>query len=78
MADTTSVLKDALALDERGRAEVAAALVASLDAPAEDPAVVEAAWAVEIERRAERALTHPEESEDWVTVRQRLLGGRRG
>jgi putative addiction module component (TIGR02574 family) len=43
------VLQEALALSADERAELAAALIASLDGPADPDA--EAAWAAEIERR---------------------------
>ena len=47
------LLREAMALPVRERADLAAELLASLDdAAAEDPAEVEAAWAAEIERRA--------------------------
>jgi len=49
------VLRDALTLPLDERANVAAELLASLDAEAaEHPADVEAAWAAEIEHRAAR------------------------
>ena len=38
-------------LSEPERADLALALIESLDGPAEDPAVVEEAWRLEIERR---------------------------
>lgn len=50
---TQDVLREALALPDRERADIAAQLIASLDVP-EDPATIEAEWAAEIERRAER------------------------
>jgi hypothetical protein len=53
------VLREALALPLDERADVAAELLASLDAAAaEYPADVEAAWGAEIERRAPRSCVH--------------------
>ncbi len=60
----------ALPLDER--ADVAAALLASLDdAEAEHPADVEAAWAAEIERRARRVMAGESAGIPWEDVRRR-------
>ncbi len=66
----TSVLADALRLDERARAELAAELLASLEGPAEADA--EAAWEAEIDRRiaAIEAGTIP--LEPWEQVRRRI------
>jgi hypothetical protein len=51
------LLRGALGLPIDQRAGVAAELLASLDADArENPADVEAAWAVEIEQRARRVM----------------------
>jgi putative addiction module component (TIGR02574 family) len=66
------VLREALALPLDERAGVAAELLASLDAAAaERPAEVEAAWAVEIERRARRALADQPGGVPWDEVRRR-------
>ena len=66
----TSVLADALRLDEDARAELAAELLSSLDGPADSDA--EHAWDVEIERRiaAIEAGTIP--MEPWEDVRRRI------
>ena len=48
-SSATDILKQALELKEEERAELASLLIESLDEPAEGG--VEAAWAVEIERR---------------------------
>jgi putative addiction module component (TIGR02574 family) len=67
------LLKDALALPDRDRAQIAARLLESLDAVSdEDPDEVEALWAAEIERRCDvldagTAKTHP-----WTDVRREL------
>jgi hypothetical protein len=61
------VLDEALQLDLAERAEVAAELLASLDGePDED---VEAAWAAEIERRAERARSGEDGGKTWAEAR---------
>jgi hypothetical protein len=53
---------------------VAAELLASLDqAPPDDPAEVEAAWAREIERRARRVMAGESTGEPWEDVRARAL-----
>jgi putative addiction module component (TIGR02574 family) len=66
----TSVLADALRLDEEARAELAAELLASLDGPPDPDAA--SAWDVEIERRiaAIEAGTIP--LEPWEQVRRRI------
>ena len=66
------VLREALTLPVDERADVAAELLASLDeAAAEDPAVVEAAWAAEIETRARRVLAGETAGTPWEDVRRR-------
>ena len=66
------VLREALTLPLEERADVAAELLASLDdAEAEDPAVVEAAWTAEIEKRARRALAGETAGTPWEDVRRR-------
>ena len=68
------VLQDALALPLEERADVAAELLASLDdAPPEDQAQVEAAWAHEIERRARRVMSGESAGESWDDVRARVV-----
>ena len=66
------LLRDALALPEAERADIAAELIASLDGPADDPTDVESAWAVEIERRARRVLRGDSAGEAWSEVRRRI------
>ncbi len=71
--EVEAVLREALALPDTDRADVAAELLASLDPPAEDePATVRALWCEELERRATRVLSREAIGEDWPTVRQRL------
>ena len=65
------LLREALALPVDERADVAAELLASLDDGSEDPAEVEAAWAVEIERRARRVLAGGAAGASWQDVRTR-------
>jgi Putative addiction module component len=65
--------REALALPESERADLAAELLVSLEAPTdEDMSVIRSSWAVEIERRARRVLAGEAASQDWTTVRQRL------
>ncbi len=71
--EVEAVLREALALPDRDRADLAAELLASLDPPAaDDPATVQAFWREELERRAKRVLSREASGEDWPTVRQRL------
>lgn len=72
-----TVLREALALSHGDRAQVAADLIASLDDPHEDPSVVEAAWADEVERRARQVLADPGAGEPWEAVRERVAGNLR-
>jgi hypothetical protein len=68
-----ALLREALALPEGDRADVAAELLASLDMPAsDDPATVRSLWAQELERRARRMLSGKAVGEEWSGVRQRL------
>ncbi len=59
------VFQQALTLAPADRAELAAQLLASLDAAEAD---VESAWAAEIERRAADARQNPDDDEDWRLV----------
>jgi putative addiction module component (TIGR02574 family) len=68
------VLQEALKLSQQERADVAAELLASLEDLDQSPEEeVEAAWAVEIERRARRVLAGESSGSDWNEVRARLL-----
>lgn len=67
--DAQKVLEAALTLPERDRAQLAAELLASLDAVESE---VEAAWAAEIVRRAADARENPDDDEDWRTVLERI------
>jgi len=69
-----TLLREALTLSPDERADVAAELLASLDDEAtEDPAAVRAAWAAEIERRAQRVLSGESAGEPWKDVRNRIV-----
>jgi putative addiction module component (TIGR02574 family) len=63
------LLHDAMDLPLSERAALVADLLASLDGEESD---VEAAWALEIERRAREALASPEDDIAWETVRAEL------
>jgi putative addiction module component len=66
------LLREALTLPIAERADVAAELLASLDATDTDnPAEVEAAWVSEIERRARRVMAGESARIPWSDVRQR-------
>jgi Putative addiction module component len=68
--DAQKLLMSALELDLAERAELAAELLASLDGAPDDDAA--AAWATEIERRAERARTGADLGRAWPEVRARI------
>lgn len=69
-----TLLREALTLSPDERADVAAELLASLDdLAAEDPAAVQAAWAAEIERRAQRVLSGESAGEPWEDARKRIV-----
>jgi Putative addiction module component len=65
--------RDALALSDVERAQLAAELLVSLEPAADDdPTVVLSLWGTEIERRARRVLAGASEGQDWKIVRQRV------
>ena len=66
------LLTDALKLALPERAELAAELLASLDGAPDFDA--EAAWSVEIDRRAERARSGADAGKAWTDVRDRIQG----
>ena len=71
------LLAQAALLDERERAELASELLAGLDGPEDEDA--RAAWAKEIERRAQLAISGESEGLDWKSVRdeaQRRIAGK--
>ena len=65
-----AVLADALRLDERARAELAAELLASLDGSADPDA--EGAWNREIERRVSLIESGAAVSESWDEAKRRI------
>ena len=67
---TDEILNNAMRLSTTDRAELAAALLASLDGEPDD--AVEAAWAAEIQRRAERVRSGEAKGRPWSEVRERL------
>ena len=71
-----ALFDEAMKLPPEKRAELASALIRSLDGePDED---VEATWAREIERRVKAVEDGSAELEDWETVRARTLARLRG
>ena len=65
-----ALLADALQLDVKSRADLAAELLASLDGP-DDPGA-EAAWSEEIERRVAAIQAGTEPLESWDELKQRI------
>ena len=65
-----AVLGETMQLTPKQRARIAAELLASIDGQADRGA--ETAWAVEIERRAKRALAGKSVGTDWGVVRERI------
>ena len=65
-----SVLADALRLDAKARAELAAELLASLDGPADPDAGI--AWDREIKRRVDALEAGTEKLESWESVKRRI------
>ena len=66
------LLREVLALPPNERADVAAELLASLEERTDNLDEVQAAWAVEIERRARRVLEGESAGEPWEVVRDRV------
>ena len=65
-----ALLADALQLDVKTRADLAAELLASLDGPADADA--ERAWAAEIERRTTGLEAGTEQVESWDDTKRRI------
>jgi len=65
------LLREALTLSVEQRADVAAELLASLHDAEPEIADVEAAWAIEIEKRARRVLAGKSQGIPWEDVRRR-------
>jgi putative addiction module component (TIGR02574 family) len=70
MADTTTLLEQALTLPEHERAKIAARLLESLDEGIQTD--VDAAWAAEIERRCAAVDAGELQTSDWKEVRARI------
>jgi len=66
----SSVLAEALRLDDEARAELAAELLASLDGPIDPDA--SQAWDAEIERRIEAIESGQIALEPWDAVKRRI------
>ena len=67
---TDDILNNAMRLSTTERADLAAALLASLDGEPED--AVEAAWAAKIQRRVELVPSDEAKGRPWSEVRERL------
>jgi len=70
------LLREALSLPDDERAGLAAELLASLDEAGDDPDVVEAEWAAEIQRRVDAVEAGEVSAKSWESVRERLLAKR--
>jgi putative addiction module component (TIGR02574 family) len=75
-ASRDDILRQALALPERDRADLIRALIDSLDTEADEG--VEEAWRLEIERRAQELDSGAVESIPWEVVKARLSRAPRG
>jgi len=73
-SDAVTVLREALALPDSDRADIAAELLASLPEPPSTLDVDSDEWAQEIERRARDVLSGETATEDWDAVEERILG----
>ena len=68
--ESRELLQQALRLPVQERAKLAVELIASVDGEAD--ANAEAAWAKEIERRAENVLSGRSSGEPWEDVKARI------
>ena len=75
-ASRDDILRKALTLPERERADLIGALIDSLDADVEEG--VEDAWRDELERRAHELESGAVQSIPWGTVKARLARAPRG
>lgn len=75
-ASRDDILRNALALPERDRADLIGALIDSLDTEVEEG--VEEAWRDELERRAQELETGAVQSIPWEAVKGRLARAPRG
>lgn len=71
-----TILEEALKLPATERADVAAALLDSLDDATVDSAEeVQRAWAAEIERRARQVIVGDSQGRSWEEVRSEIESG---
>jgi putative addiction module component (TIGR02574 family) len=70
--DATELLKRALTLSAKERAELAGSLLESLDGAHDDPEAVEAAWNEEIARRIADLDSGKAKTIPWEEVRHRI------
>ncbi len=71
--------REALALSDVERADLAAELLMSLEQPeSPDSSGARSEWAMEIELRARRVIAGDASSENWATVRQRVADSLNG
>jgi putative addiction module component (TIGR02574 family) len=70
--DATELLKRALTLSAKERAELAGSLLESLDGAHDDPEAVEAAWNEEIARRIADLDSGKAKTIPWQEVRHRI------
>lgn len=73
-SDAVMLLREALALPDGDRADIAAELLASLPEPPGTLAVDSDEWARQIDRRARDVLSGDTATEDWDGVEERILG----
>ena len=71
MADVNKLFQEAMTLPLDERARLAEELLASLDEKEDE---VEAAWAAEIQRRAQEVREGTAPGEEWREVLQRIQG----
>ena len=67
--DVGEITQAALSLPEHDRAVLAGTLLDSLDAPAEDPAEIQAAWTSEIRSRVDDILTGRVETISYLQIK---------
>ena len=72
MTALAKVMEEALALPLQERTKLASELLASIEGEGESESDVEAAWAAEIDRRADRALRGESVGTDWTIVRDEV------
>jgi putative addiction module component (TIGR02574 family) len=69
----SSILAEALQLPVEERAKLITELIETVeDEPADDPTLVEQAWAAELKARIARADAHPEDAIEWADLRAKL------